>query len=181
MRGLRSLLIKRCIALGLLISLLPMLYMPLSEASAYNGSEHFVKWLRGQLKGYESEVVERAITIAQEKEAHNLHIFLEAFVEAYFEEQGPLDENVEIREVLSELLQRHWRQLISQGLMPYLSLKSLQARTSLLRDRVASMPFLLLKKQDVLPRSGAQSIASDSWVAPLFVTVLSTAVVPRGP
>ena len=168
-----------------------MLLMPLSGASPYNGSEHngsersgtehHVEWLRGQLKGYESEVVEHAIAVAQEKEAHNLHIFLEAFVEAYYDQQGPNDENVELHGVLSELLQRHWRQLISQGLMPYLSLKSLQVRTSLTRDRMASMHILLFYKQDVLLRSVANSIATDSWVTPLFVSVLSSAVVPRGP
>ena len=181
MKGLRSLLLKRCIALGLLLSLLPMLVMPLPGAPHYNGAEHHIEWLKGQLKGHENEMVERAITIAQTKDAHNLQLFLEAFVEAYVEQQGALGVENEIKVVLSEMLRRHWTQLIGQGMVPYLTFKSLQVRTSVSRDRIPLVQLLLIKKQNTSPYAIARTLLADAWFSTLFITVHSTAVVPRGP
>ena len=140
---------RQHMAVGLLLSLLPMLCVPFWGASSYNGAEHHVEWLQGQLKGELDETVERAISLALESDSHNLQLFLEAFVEAYLEESGAGEGNLYIDQVLFEILHRHWKQLIVEGVVPHLSLKSLQVRTSFARDRASSVQFVLQKNGSI--------------------------------
>gem|GEM_PF-4688877 len=172
---------RKSIAAGLLISLLPMLCLPFLGSSSYNGAERHVEWLRGQLKSEINETVERAIVTALEHDTHNLELFLEAFVEAYLEEQGSDDGNVHIDEVLFEILHRHWKQLIVEGVVPYLSLKTLQARISYFRDRFASTQFIIQKNEV----NGRLLHRWDHYVsspASLLVSAItSLSIIPRGP
>ena len=155
--------------------------MPFLASSTYNGAERHVEWLRGQLKSEINETVERAIVSALEHDTHNLELFLEAFVEAYLEEKGSEDGNVHIDEVLFEILHRHWKQLIVEGVVPYLSLKSLQARTSYVRDRLASVQFIIQKNEV----NGRLIHGWDQYVALpaslLVSTLTSLSIIPRGP
>lgn len=172
---------KRSIAVGLLLSLLPMLCTPFLGASRYNGAEKHVEWLRGQLKGEINETVDRAIHSAALSGTHNLQLFLEAFVEAYFEEKGAYEENLHIDKVLMEILQRHWRQLIVEGVVPYLSLKSLQARTTFARDRAPSAQFLLLKNEIKVRLFAYWSLQACATTPLLVSTLTSLSIIPRGP
>jgi len=158
-----------------------MLCLPFLGSSSYNGAERHVEWLRGQLKSEINETVERAIVTALEHDTHNLELFLEAFVEAYLEEQGSDDGNVHIDEVLFEILHRHWKQLIVEGVVPYLSLKTLQARISYFRDRFASTQFIIQKNEV----NGRLLHRWDHYVsspASLLVSAItSLSIIPRGP
>lgn len=163
------------------MSLLPMLCTPFLGSSRYNGAEKHVEWLRGQLKGEINETVDRAIHSAALSGTHNLQLFLEAFVEAYFEEKGANEENLHMDKVLLEILQRHWQQLIVEGVVPYLSLKSLQARTSFTRARAPSAQFLL-QKNETRVRFFAYWSLQLSGTTPLWVSPLtSLSIIPRGP
>ena len=158
-----------------------MLLMPYAKASGYNGAERHVEWLRGQLKGEANEAIELAINSALGSDSHNLQLFLEAFVEAYLQESSAEDGTVYIDKVLFEILHRHWKQLIIEGVVPYLSLKTLQVRTSLVRDRVGSIQFLLqnneINKRFLL--SWAQQMKAPT--SALVSVLISLSVVPRGP
>ena len=158
-----------------------MLFTPFLGSERYNGAEKHIEWLRGQLKGEGNETVDRAIEAALKSDTHNLQLFLEAFVTAYFAEKGASDENLHLDGLLSEILQRHWQQLIVEGVVPYLTLKSLQSRTTIARERAYSVQFLLQKNENI-PRMYVdwefQFSMATSWV---FSTFISSSLIPRGP
>ena len=172
---------RTSVAIGLILSLSPTLFLPFLGSSGYNGAERHAEWLRGQIKGEVDDTIERAITQALESGSHNLQLFLEAFVEAYLEENGTREENLHIDRVLFEILHRHWTQLIVEGVVPYLSLKSLQVRMSIARDRASSVQFFL-QKHEINKRFVLSWIESVYTPTSSLVSVfISGSIVPRGP
>lgn len=172
---------RTSVAIGLLFSLSPMLFLPFLGSSNHNGAERHAEWLRGQIKGDVNDTVERAITHALESDSHNLQLFLEAFVEAYLEENGSGEESLHIDRVLFEIFHRHWTQLIVEGVVPYLSLKTLQVRMTYARDRDSSVQ-LFLQKCEINRRFAVSWIENATVPTSLLVsTLISLSIVPRGP
>ncbi len=181
MKWLKSERFRQLIAAGLILSLWPSFCLPLLKTPGRHGGVWHVEWLKAQLRYQTNDAIERAIEEALGRDAHNLRLFLEAFVDAYLQQQGVDDEQVFADAVLHALLRNHWLQLIGEAVVSNLSFKSVQVRTTSTKERKTAYLFVLFKgaaADEALYASRSPRVLS----SPLFVLApLGASLQPRAP
>ena len=179
MRIMRSILGKKLIALGLLSSLMCLLFFPVLQANQYNTSNTYADWLRSQLGGITSEAVEFALEAALASDAENLDGFIGAFVDAYTEaslelEPAPID-NVALFALL-----KHQSLLLDDAITPHLLLKSALVRTLSSQNRAGSI-FGGAFERATAVKFGQQFSAFVTLISPLFSVGRTHTISPRAP
>lgn len=184
MRTLRSTWGARVLTALLAASLLSLVVLPVGQGASSKDTASYAEWLRAQATGETDAAFDEALTAAQASEAHSLHKFLTAFVEAYVEEGSPeqLAEAFAAGDrseaELIRYLERHYLRLA--GGEVHVSLTA--AAASLLKlDRLVSVLPGVHLLRDLNAFGGAQL---KQWVdTPLFVFSLRTlfSAQPLGP
>lgn len=184
MRALRSTWGARVLAALLATSLLSLVLLPVGQETSINGTASYAAWLRAQATGDTDATFDEALTTAQASDAHSLHEFLTAFVEAYVEE-GSSEQLAKVfaagdrsGAALIRYLERHYLRLA--GGEVYASLTAAAASLLKLDRLVSALPSVRLLQD--LDTSGEAQLKQ--WVhTPLFVLSLRTlfSAQPLGP
>lgn len=182
MRALRSTWGARVLAALLATSLLSLVLLPVGQKTSIEGTASYATWLRAQATGDTDATFDEALTTARASDAHSLHEFLTAFVEAY---EGSSEQLAKVfaagdrsGAALIRYLERHYLRLA--GGEVYASLTAAAASLLKLDRLVSALPSIRLL-QDLDTSGGTQL---KQWLhTPLFVLSLRTlfSAQPLGP
>lgn len=182
MRALRSTWGARVLAALLATSLLSLVLLPVGQETSIEGTASYATWLRAQATGDTDATFDEALTTARASDAHSLHEFLTAFVEAY---EGSSEQLAKVfaagdrsGAALIRYLERHYLRLA--GGEVYASLTAAAASLLKLDRLVSALPSIRLL-QDLDTSGGTQL---KQWLhTPLFVLSLRTlfSAQPLGP
>lgn len=142
--------------------------------------EHYADWVRKQLGGEATPLVEQAIETARASDAHNLAHFLEAFIGAYTKAAQLSDAIPFSDTAFFSLLHSHYLQLVGKSIVPSLILKTLSARSSVSSER-SGTEWMVFAGRVLNIESNGWMIGSLSYSGARLYQLFARAIHPRGP